>query len=134
MGFSNTDNFEPSVPLSFPQVGFFPSECVELINEKLQQSVSAPVSKQGTTHSVFYLEIRRVMEVEMTFIVSLTKLIEKRTSRRLLRKCSVIYDLYFLLLDQCFNTHHLVVYCNMVCDQEGGGQSRRTINVTLIAK
>ncbi|XP_067266860.1 rho GTPase-activating protein 33 isoform X2 [Chanodichthys erythropterus] len=28
------------------QVGFFPSECVELINEKLQQSVSAPVSKQ----------------------------------------------------------------------------------------
>ncbi|XP_043117950.1 rho GTPase-activating protein 33 isoform X4 [Puntigrus tetrazona] len=28
------------------QVGFFPSECVELINEKLPQSVSAPVSKQ----------------------------------------------------------------------------------------
>ncbi|XP_056617670.1 rho GTPase-activating protein 33 isoform X2 [Triplophysa dalaica] len=28
------------------QVGFFPSECVEIINEKLQQSVSAPVSKQ----------------------------------------------------------------------------------------
>ncbi|XP_051575454.1 rho GTPase-activating protein 33-like [Myxocyprinus asiaticus] len=28
------------------QVGFFPSECVELINEKLTQSVSAPVSKQ----------------------------------------------------------------------------------------
>jgi len=55
--FRNTDNFEPSVPLSFPQVGFFPSECVELINEKLQQSVSAPVSKQGTTHLVFYLEI-----------------------------------------------------------------------------
>ncbi|XP_059424407.1 rho GTPase-activating protein 33-like isoform X4 [Carassius carassius] len=28
------------------QVGFFPSECVKLINEKLPQSVSAPVSKQ----------------------------------------------------------------------------------------
>ncbi|XP_073703840.1 uncharacterized protein arhgap33 [Garra rufa] len=28
------------------QVGFFPSECVELINEKLPQSVSAPVNKQ----------------------------------------------------------------------------------------
>ncbi|XP_052000363.1 rho GTPase-activating protein 33-like isoform X1 [Xyrauchen texanus] len=28
------------------QVGFFPSECVEVINEKLQQSVSAPVNKQ----------------------------------------------------------------------------------------
>ncbi|XP_056331668.1 rho GTPase-activating protein 33 isoform X3 [Danio aesculapii] len=28
------------------QVGFFPSECVELINEKMPQSVSAPVSKQ----------------------------------------------------------------------------------------
>ncbi|XP_052002191.1 rho GTPase-activating protein 32-like isoform X2 [Xyrauchen texanus] len=28
------------------QVGFFPSECVKLINEKLTQSVSAPVSKQ----------------------------------------------------------------------------------------
>ncbi|KAG1936805.1 rho GTPase-activating protein 33 isoform X3 [Pimephales promelas] len=33
------------------QVGFFPSECVELINEKLQQSVSAPVSKQEVDHS-----------------------------------------------------------------------------------
>uniref|UniRef100_A0A8C1XJH4 Rho GTPase activating protein 33 n=1 Tax=Cyprinus carpio TaxID=7962 RepID=A0A8C1XJH4_CYPCA len=28
------------------QVGFFPSECVELINEKRPQSVNAPVSKQ----------------------------------------------------------------------------------------
>ncbi|XP_052473907.1 rho GTPase-activating protein 33 isoform X1 [Carassius gibelio] len=28
------------------QVGFFPSECVELIKERLPQSVSAPVSKQ----------------------------------------------------------------------------------------
>uniref|UniRef100_A0A8C2L4T9 Rho GTPase activating protein 33 n=1 Tax=Cyprinus carpio TaxID=7962 RepID=A0A8C2L4T9_CYPCA len=35
------------------QVGFFPSECVKLINEKLPQSVSAPVSKQGTMHMVF---------------------------------------------------------------------------------
>lgn len=87
-----------SVFPSFPQVGFFPSECVELINEKLQQSVSAPVSKQGNTHTVFYLEIRRVLEVEMPFKVSLAKLIEKCTSRR---KCSVI--------DLCFSTHHLVV-------------------------
>uniref|UniRef100_A0A671MMG7 Rho GTPase-activating protein 33-like n=1 Tax=Sinocyclocheilus anshuiensis TaxID=1608454 RepID=A0A671MMG7_9TELE len=34
------------------QVGFFPSECVKLINEKLP--VSAPVSKQGTMHMVFF--------------------------------------------------------------------------------
>lgn len=78
--FCNTDIFELSVPLSIPQVGFFPSECVELINEKLQQSVSAPVNKQGTTHKVFYQEIRRVLEVEMPFKVSLAKLIEKCTS------------------------------------------------------
>uniref|UniRef100_A0A8C1GSU8 Rho GTPase activating protein 33 n=1 Tax=Cyprinus carpio TaxID=7962 RepID=A0A8C1GSU8_CYPCA len=32
------------------QVGFFPSECVELINEKRPQSVNAPVSKQGIMH------------------------------------------------------------------------------------
>ncbi|KAA0702753.1 Rho GTPase-activating protein 32 [Triplophysa tibetana] len=32
--------------LTWMEVGFFPSECVEIINEKLQQSVSAPVSKQ----------------------------------------------------------------------------------------
>ncbi|XP_041081696.1 rho GTPase-activating protein 33-like isoform X3 [Polyodon spathula] len=30
------------------QVGFFPSECVELINERLSQSVSAPVPKQDS--------------------------------------------------------------------------------------
>lgn len=62
--FSKTDNSEPSSPIFVLQVGFFPSECVELINEKMPQSVSAPVSKQGITHSPHYIGIKRALAVE----------------------------------------------------------------------
>lgn len=34
--------------LSLHQVGFFPSECVELINDKVPQSMTNTVPKPGT--------------------------------------------------------------------------------------
>lgn len=42
-----------------PQVGFFPSECVELINDKVPQSVTNSVPKPGTTkHSRTYTYLK----------------------------------------------------------------------------